>query len=101
MAATNVVTYQVDERTTVQFEIDPLPGFGPVATTGEIIATVHNAIGPAIAAARSILDDMAGASLDDAKISFGVKVTGKGSWAIARSANEGHFHVTLSSRPRG
>jgi hypothetical protein len=97
---THLVTYQVDDRTTVQFEIDPRPGFIPAAGTGEIIATVHNAIGPAIATARAILADAGAAIEDGAEISFGVKVTGQDQWVIARTANEGHFRVSLTSGGR-
>jgi hypothetical protein len=99
--STQVVTYRVDDQTTVQFEIEPAPGFGPVAAAGDVIATVTDAVAPTVAAAKAVLDGVSATGPQMTEIRFGVKVTGKDQWSIARTVEEGNFEVTVAWRPRG
>lgn len=52
---TQVVAYQLDDQTTARFEIEPLPGFRPVGPQ-EIVGRVREAVGPAVEAAKTVLD---------------------------------------------
>jgi hypothetical protein len=55
LVVTQVVTYRVDDSTKVMFEVDPVPGFVP-AGAGQIVGRVRDAVGPAVDAARAVLD---------------------------------------------
>ena len=50
-----VVTYAVDDETVVKFEIEPVEGFAP-ASADQILRRIQEAIEPAVAAARVVLD---------------------------------------------
>jgi hypothetical protein len=90
-----VATYRVDESTVVSFEIEPPPGFRP-ASAGEIAGQVRDAVGPAVDAAKAVLDKVKETRPDHVEVKFGVKVSGGASWLVARAAAEGNFEVTLS-----
>ncbi len=45
--SSQVVTYRVDDATTVKFEIEPLEGFRP-AGPEEIFGRIREAVGPAV-----------------------------------------------------
>jgi NTP-dependent ternary system trypsin peptidase co-occuring protein len=90
-----VVRYQVDSKTVAQFEIEPIPGFQP-AGAADIAGRVREAAGPAIEAARELLEQVKDLAPDGVQVKFGVKVTGTASWLIAKAATEGNFEVTLS-----
>lgn len=92
------VKYSVDDATIADFEIEP-DGFTRAAGHGEIIASVHDAVGPALQAARAVLDRMKPQASETVTVRFGVKVSGDQRWSIARSAEEGNFEVTLSWQP--
>jgi|SRR5579859_8036439 len=94
--SSQVVTYAVDADTEVSFEIDPVPGFVPAAARGEVIGRVKTAIGPAVEAAREVLEHVRDAGPDRVEVKFGVKVTGTMNWLVAKAASEGNFEVTLS-----
>ncbi len=98
MAPSQVVAYRVDDETVVQFEIDPVAGFTP-AGSGEVAGRVWDAAGPAIDAARALLDRVKLLNPHGVEVKFGVKVTGTTSWLVARVATEGSFEVTLSWQP--
>lgn len=96
-----VVTYRVDDATTVQFEIEPAAGFRP-AGAAEVIARVRDAAGPAVEAARAVLEKVKEARPDRVEIRFGIKASGGASWLVAKAAGEANFDVTLSwSRDTG
>jgi len=97
--ASQVVTYSVDGDVTAKFEIDPVEGFEP-AGVGEIAGRVRDAIGPAVEAARAVLDQARSLGPDGVSVTFGVKVTGQANWFIAKAAAEGNFEVTLSWSPK-
>ncbi|MGW5156248.1 CU044_2847 family protein [Nonomuraea wenchangensis] len=90
-----VVTYSVDDGTTVSFEIDPVPGFTP-AGPGEIAGKVQEKLEPAIKAAQAVLERVRAASPDEVQVKFGIKVTGKMDWLVAKAAAEGNFEVTMT-----
>ncbi|MFC5924541.1 CU044_2847 family protein [Micromonospora vulcania] len=96
-----VVTYAVDddEATFVSFEIEPVEGFRP-ASAESIAGQVRQAIGPAVAAARQVLDRVRELAPDGVEVKFGVKVTGTANWLVAKAATEGNFEVTLSWSPQ-
>src|SRR5580692_8701478 len=72
--STEVVTYQVDASTTVSFEIEPPPGFRQ-AGAGEIVGKVRDAVGPAVEAAKVVLDKVKEACPDEVEVKFGIKVS--------------------------
>ena len=94
-----VVTYRVDESTVVGFEYDPPPGFRP-AGAKEIAGQVREAVGPAVEAARAVLDKVMEIRPERVEVKFGIKVSGGASWLVARAAAEGNFEVTLSWAPK-
>lgn len=101
MTASQIVSYQVDGETVAEFDIDPPAGFNPAASVGEVIADVRNAVGPAIDAAKEVLDRIKPVGSEAVEIRFGVKVSGTKKWSVARRPGEGTFEVTLSWRARG
>jgi hypothetical protein len=91
-----VVTYEVDDKTSVSFEIEPVPGWEPAASSAEIIAKVREAVVPAIEAAREVLAQAREMAPQRVEVKFGVKVTGTMNWLVAKAASEGNFEVTLA-----
>jgi hypothetical protein len=91
---TQIVTYDVDDSTSVQFEIEPAQGFRP-AGPGQVLGRVRDAVSPAIEAAKAVLDKAKEAQPDQVEVTFGVKVSGAANWLVARSAGEGSFAITL------
>jgi hypothetical protein len=73
---TTRVMYSVDDATIADFEIEPGDGFTPAAAHGEIIASVHDAVGPALQAARAVLDRMKPQASETVTVRFGVRVSG-------------------------
>jgi hypothetical protein len=94
--SSQVVTYAVDAETAVSFEIDPVPGFVPAASPGEVIGRIRVALGPTVQAAREVLEQVREVGPDRVEVKFGVKVTGTMNWLVAKAASEGSFEVTLS-----
>ena len=98
MAATQIVTYQVDDQTTVEIEIEPAAGYLP-AGVGDVAGQVRSAAEPAVKAAQAVLERVSQLSPDDVQVRFGLKVSGSAHWLLARAATEANFEVTLSWRP--
>jgi hypothetical protein len=96
--ASQIVRYQVDESTEVGFEFDPGPGWRP-AGVRELAGRVREAVGPAVEAAKVVLDKAKEAKPDGIEVTFGVKVNGEANWIVARAATEGNFEVTLTWKP--
>ncbi|MCK2218095.1 hypothetical protein MF672_030530 [Actinomadura sp. ATCC 31491] len=94
-----LVTYQVDGGATVQFEIEPPPGYRPAAGPEQIVGRVRDAIGPAVEAAQAVLERARAAAPAEIQVKFGIKVTGTMTWLVAKAATEGNFEVTLTWRP--
>jgi hypothetical protein len=95
-----VVRYQLDESTFVQFEIDPPAGFQPAGATA-VIARVQDAVAPAIETARVVLDKVKETAPDEIEVKFGIKVSGKADWFIAKASTEANFEIKLTWRPSG
>lgn len=90
-----VVSYEVDEGTSVSFEIEPVPGWEPAASSTEIVTRVREAVVPAVEAAREVLAQARRMAPQRVEVKFGVKVTGTVNWLVAKAASEGNFEVTL------
>ncbi|GIF06832.1 CU044_2847 family protein [Actinoplanes siamensis] len=98
--SSEVVRYQVDDKTVAQFEFEPLAGFQP-AGVGDVAGWVREAAAPSIEAARAILDEVRQLAPDEVQVKFGVKVTGTANWVVAKAASEANFEITLAWRPAG
>jgi hypothetical protein len=93
-----LVGYELDDKSTVLFEIEPVSGFQP-AGVGDVAGRVREAAGPALEAAREMLEQVRKLAPDQVEVKFGVKVTGTATWLVAKAATEGNFEITLSWRP--
>ena len=93
--SSQVVTYRVDDATTVMLEIEPAEGFRP-AGPGEVLGRIREAITPAVAAAKAVLEKVKETQPDQVEVKFGVKASGEASWLVAKAAGEGNFEVTLT-----
>lgn len=89
-----VVTYQLDDATTVKLEVQPTDGFRP-AGPGEVLGRVQEAITPAVEAAKALLEKVKEARPDQIEIRFGIQASGEAKWLVAKAAAEGLFEVTL------
>lgn len=89
-----VVTYRVDDATTVNLEIEPTDGFRP-AGPAEILGRVQDAITPAVEAAKAVLEKVKETRPDQIEVKFGVKASGEAKWLVAKAAGESNFEVTL------
>ena len=95
--ASQVVKYRVDDSTEVRFEIEPGTDFQPVGSE-QVIGRVRDAVEPAVEAARTVLAKFREAQPDEIAVRFGIKVSGRVDWLIAKAATEGNFDITLTSR---
>jgi phage tail sheath gpL-like len=94
-----VATYQLDDSTTVSFEIEPTEGFRP-AGPGQIAGKVREAVAPAVEAAKEVLDRVKELAPDEVEVKFGIKVSGGAQWLVAKATGEASFEVTLTWSPR-
>jgi hypothetical protein len=93
--SSQVVTYRVDDATTVRLEIEPTEGFRP-AGPGEVAGRIREAITPAVEAAKAVLEKVKETRPDGIEVKFGVKASGEASWLVAKAAGEANFEVTLT-----
>lgn len=93
--SSQIVTYRVDDATTVRLEIEPAEGFRP-AGPGEVAGRIREAITPAVEAAKAVLEKVKETRPDEIEVKFGVKASGEASWLVAKAAGEGNFEVTLT-----
>lgn len=100
MISSHLVMYQVDDGTQVVFEIEPIEGYTPAGGAGDVIGAVRTAVEPAVNAAKEVLDRVRQLSPAGVEVKFGIKVTGKANWIVAKAATEGNFEVTLSWQPQ-
>ena len=61
-----------------------------------MIGKVQDALAPAIDTAKLVLDKLKEAKPGEVTVTFGLKVSGKLDWFIARAGTEGNFQVTLT-----
>jgi hypothetical protein len=90
-----VVTYRVDDATTVKLEIDAAQGFQP-ATAGEVLGLVQDAVAPAVSAAKAVLEKVKETRPDHVQVKFGVKASAEAKWLVAKAAGEANFEITLT-----
>jgi hypothetical protein len=90
-----IVTYRVDDVTTVKFEIDPTEGFRP-AGPDQVLGWVREGVTPAVEAAKAVLEKVKEIQPDQVELKFGVKVSGGANWVVAKAAGEGNFEITLT-----
>jgi len=95
---TQVVSYAVDDETIVKFEVEPVAGFTP-AGADQILGRMQEAIEPAVAAARVVLEKVRQMRPDEVEVKFALKASGTANWLIAKAAAEGNFEVTLRWQP--
>jgi Trypsin-co-occurring domain 1 len=93
--SSQIVTYRVDDGTTVKLEIEPAEGFQP-AGPGEILGRVQEAVTPAVEAAKAVLEKVKEARPDEIEVKFGVKASGEANWLVAKAAGEANFEITLT-----
>jgi NTP-dependent ternary system trypsin peptidase co-occuring protein len=98
MTSPAVVRYALDDGTAVLFEVDPTGAFGP-AGPEQIVGKVRDAVGPAVDAAKVVLDRAKQARPDEIELKFGIKVSGTLNWCVARATTEAAFEVTLKWSP--
>jgi hypothetical protein len=98
--SSEVVRYRVDAETVAQIEIEPGNGYRP-AGVADIVGSVRESVGPAVAAAKVLLDQVRDVAPDAVEVKFGIKVTGTANWAIAKAATEANFEVTMIWNPGG
>jgi hypothetical protein len=98
--STQIVSYQLDDSTTVRFEIEPPPGFRP-AGAEEIADPVREAVGPAVEAAKTVVDKVKEARPDQVELRFGIKVSGGANWLVAKAADEANFEISLTWLRKG
>lgn len=96
--ATQVVTYQLDDSTRVSFEVDTVDGFRP-AGPGQIVGRVREAVAPAVDAAKAVLEKVKEVGPDEVEVRFGIKVSGRADWLVAKAAGEASFDITLRWAP--
>jgi hypothetical protein len=90
-----VVTYRVNDATTIKLEIESAERFRP-AGAGEVAGRIRDAIAPAVEAAKAVLEKMKETQSDEIEVKFGIKASGEDSWLVAKAAGEGNFEVTLT-----
>lgn len=96
--SSQVVVYELDDATTVSFEIDPSAGFRP-AGSGRPLAKIRDAVTPGVEAAKTVLDKAKEICPDEIELTFGIKVSGGADWLIAKSAGEASFEIRLKWSP--
>jgi len=96
--AAQLVSYELDRGTVVQFEIEPTDEYLQVGAE-QVIGRVHEAVRPAIEAAQTVLDQIARLRPAEVEVSFGIKVNGSTNWVVAKAATEANFGVKLKWRP--
>jgi hypothetical protein len=98
IVASQVVAYQLDDSTLVRFEIEPPPGFQPASGT-TVAGKVKEAVAPAIETAQLVLDKARALAPEEIEVKFGLKVSGRLDWIVAKAASEGNFEITLTWKP--
>lgn len=93
-----VVQYALDDGSVVLFEIEPSDGFVE-ASRDRVVGRIREAVRPALRAAREVLDQAKEYAPSEVEVKFGIKVSGKMDWLVAKAATEGSFDVTLKWKP--
>lgn len=96
-----VVTYELDDSTLVQFEVEPTDGFRSARADDQVAGRVRDAVEPAVAAAKEVLAKLGEIKPDQIELSFGIKVSGTANWLVAKAETNANFSVTLIWKPKG
>lgn len=96
--SSQVVKYQLDDSTLVGFEVEPEASWQQ-AGAKEFVGQLRNAVGPAVEAAKVVLEKVKEIKPEGVEVRFGVKVTGEASWVVAKAATEASFEITLTWEP--
>ena len=91
-----IITYELDDGTTVGFEVEPTGQEFQNASPDEVFGKIAKAVQPAIDGALVVLEKVKKAAPDEVEIKFGVKASGDVNWLVARAATEGNFEITLT-----
>ncbi|MEU2630378.1 CU044_2847 family protein [Kitasatospora sp. NPDC007106] len=94
-----VVSYTVGEDTVVRFEVEAGDEWHQVSSGDEVVGRIRDAVRPAVAGARAVLEQVKALQPGEVQVKFGVKVTGTANWLVAKAATEGNFEVTLTWKP--
>lgn len=97
-----IVKYKVDSSTEAAFVVDPDEWAGwqdAGARPADVVGAVRDAVGPAVEAAKVVLDKIKEIHPGTVEVKFGISVSGGMNWGIAKAATEGSFEVTLSWSP--
>jgi NTP-dependent ternary system trypsin peptidase co-occuring protein len=92
-----VVSYELDDHTRVQFEVEPTKEWHNVGSE-EVMGRIKDAVAPAVEGARAVLEKVKEAAPDEVVVTFGIKVSGTANWLVAKAATEGNFEITLTWR---
>lgn len=95
----HIATYQLDDASTVSFEIGDTDAFRP-ASPDQVVGRVRDAIGPAVRAAKEVLDKVKDLGPAEVEVAFGVKVSGGAQWLVAKATGEASFEITLKWAPK-
>src|SRR5437773_10994232 len=89
-----VIRYVLDDGSEALFEVAPIEGFAD-ASGGVVAGRVRDAAGQAVKAALEVFEQVKAHRPSDVELKFGIKVSGKANWLVAKAATEGSFEVTL------
>ncbi|QMU73682.1 hypothetical protein GXP74_09015 [Streptacidiphilus sp. P02-A3a] len=95
-----MASYELDDGTVVQFEVDPTDEWHQVSSD-QIAGQVGAAAEPSIQAAHTVLQRVAQLGPQEVEVTFGLKVSGSANWFVAKAATEANFEVKLTWRPGG
>ncbi|MGW2638728.1 CU044_2847 family protein [Streptomyces sp. NPDC001348] len=98
--SSQVVSYELDDETVVQFEVEPSEEWHPVGA-GQVVSRVRTAVEPAVQAARTVMEQAKEFCPDEVQVKFGVKVNGTANWLVAKAATEANFEITMTWRTGG
>jgi hypothetical protein len=93
-----VVSYELDDHTLVQFEIEPTGDFHPVSAA-DVVGRVQQAVRPAVQAAHAVLERVAEVKPHEVQVKFGIKVNGTTNWLVAKTGVDANFEITLTWKP--
>jgi hypothetical protein len=89
-----IARYVLDDGSEASFEIEPIEGFAD-ASSGVAAERVRDAARQAVKAALEVFEQVKAHGPSEIELKFGIKVSGKANWLVAKAATEGSFEVTL------
>ena len=93
----NFVTYLTALGDDVQVEIEPTADdFIPLRGGDRSFGALEPLFAPVFQAVGTLIRDARRVHPDAINIRFGIKLTGRGTAAVAQNAGDGHFDITLT-----